>query len=48
MLYSLPVRGKVPDLAKYYDSTGIERRVWRKLPIRATQIWRRVLSRWFC
>ena len=48
VLYSLPVRGKVPDISKYYDSTGIERRIWRKLPIWATQAGGGILSRWFC
>jgi lipid II:glycine glycyltransferase (peptidoglycan interpeptide bridge formation enzyme) len=48
VLYSLPVRGSIPDISKYYDSTGMERRIWRKLPIPLTQAGGRVLSRWFC
>ena len=48
VLYSLPVSGGIPDISKYYDSTGIERRIWRKLPIPLTQAGGRVLSRWFC
>ena len=48
VLYSLPVSGNVPDISKYYDSTGIERRIWRKLPIWATQAGGGILSRWFC
>ena len=48
VLYSLPVGGRIPDISKYYDSTGIERRIWRKLPIPVTQLGGLVLSRWFC
>lgn len=48
VLYSLPVRGKIPDISKYYDSSGLERRVWRKLPIPLTQMGGAILSRWFC
>jgi hypothetical protein len=48
VLYSIPIRGRIPDISKYYDSSGIERRIWRKLPIGMTQIGGRVLSRWFC
>jgi hypothetical protein len=48
VLYSLPVNGTIPDISKYYDSTGLERRAWRKLPLPLTQLGGRVLSRWFC
>jgi hypothetical protein len=48
VLYSLPINGSIPDISKYYDSTGLERRVWRKLPIPVTQLGGRILSRWFC
>jgi hypothetical protein len=48
VLYSLPVNGRVPDISKYYDSTGLERRVWRKLPLPLTQLGGGILSRWFC
>jgi hypothetical protein len=48
VLYSLPVNGSIPDISKYYDSTGLERRVWRKLPLPLTQLGGGVLSRWFC
>jgi hypothetical protein len=47
-IYSLPVRGKVPDIGKYYDSAGLERRIWRKLPLPLTRVGGAVLSRWFC
>ena len=48
MLYSLPVNGAIPDISKYYDSTGLERRLWRKLPLPLTQLGGGILSRWFC
>jgi hypothetical protein len=48
VLYSLPIRGAAPDISKYYDSTGLERRLWRKLPIPMTQFGGGILSRWFC
>lgn len=48
ILYSLPVTGAAPDISKYYDSTGLERRIWRKLPLPLTQIGGGILSRWFC
>jgi hypothetical protein len=48
VLYTLPVRGTAPDISKYYDSTGLERRLWRKLPIPVTQFGGGILSRWFC
>jgi hypothetical protein len=47
-VYSMPIRGEVPDISKYYDSTGIERRIWSKLPIPLTQLGGSLLSRWFC
>jgi hypothetical protein len=47
-VYSMAIRGKIPDLARYYDSTGIERRIWRKLPIPLTRLGGAALSRWFC
>lgn len=48
VLYSLPVNGAIPDISKYYDSTGLERRAWRKLPLPMTQLGGSILSRWFC
>ena len=48
VLYSLPVNGAIPDISKYYDSTGLERRMWRKLPLPLTQLGGGILSRWFC
>ena len=48
VLYSYSVCGEVPSLAKYYDSEGFERRMWKKLPIGITQIGGKWLNRWFC
>jgi len=48
VLYDLPVNGAIPDISRYYDSTGLERRAWRKLPIPVTQWGGGILSRWFC
>ena len=47
-VYSLPVRGKAPDLERYYDSHGLTRRLWRKLPLPATRWLGGPLNRWFC
>lgn len=47
-IYYLPVKGRVPSIEKYYDSDGFTRRVWRKLPLRATGLVGARLSRWFC
>ena len=47
-IYSQAIKGTVPDLGKYYNSTGIERRIWRKLPLGLTRMGGAVLSRWFC
>jgi hypothetical protein len=48
VFYTLPVRGKAPSIERYYDSTGIERRLWRKLPLPVTVLGGSILSRWFC
>ncbi len=48
VLYDLPVRGKVPSLERYYDSDGLARVVWRKLPLPVTSLLGAGLSRWFC
>jgi len=47
VLYSLPIRGKVPPIEQYYDSEGIQRRVWRKLPLPLTRLGAS-LYRWYC
>jgi FemAB-related protein (PEP-CTERM system-associated) len=47
-LYSLPVRTKVPSIEKYFDSEGIARRLWKKLPLRTTSLLGGPLNRWFC
>lgn len=48
VVYGLPVRGRVPDLERYYSSEALTRRMWRKLPIRATRIGGGPVNRWFC
>jgi Acetyltransferase (GNAT) domain len=47
-LYAHAVRRAPPSLARYYDDTGLERRVWRRLPLRFTAVAGGILSRWFC
>jgi hypothetical protein len=46
--YALAVSGSPPDLERYYDTDGLERRVWRRLPLPVTAILGGPLSRWFC
>jgi predicted N-acyltransferase len=48
VLYDFDVRGKAPDIASYYDSGGVARKVWRKLPLGLTRAGGAVLNRWFC
>jgi FemAB-related protein (PEP-CTERM system-associated) len=48
MLYDLDVRRKAPDIASYYESGGLARRVWRKLPLAVTRAGGSLLNRWFC
>jgi hypothetical protein len=48
VLYSLSIHGQVPSLAKYYNSDGFERRMWKKLPVGVTRIGGQWLNRWFC
>jgi FemAB-related protein (PEP-CTERM system-associated) len=47
-LYDLAVKGKVPDIEKYYDSGGLVRRLWRKLPLAVTPVLGSRLNQWFC
>lgn len=48
VLYDLDLGGKAPDIASYYDSGGLARKIWRKLPIGVTRAGGAVLNRWFC
>ena len=48
MIYTLPVKGRVPSIEKYYDSEGLARRLWRLLPLSTTRLGGAVLNRWFC
>ncbi len=47
-LYQMPVKKKIPDLERYYDDSGIARRVWRRLPVWSTAALGGVINRWFC
>jgi hypothetical protein len=47
-IYHLPVRGSPPSIERYYDSEGLERKLWRKLPVGVTPLLGDWLSRWFC
>jgi len=46
--YALAVRGAPVDLESYYDTDGLHRRAWRKLPLPVTAVLGGPLSRWFC
>ena len=48
VVYGLPVRGHIPSLERYYESGGLARRVWRRLPLGVTRVVGGVLNRWFC
>ena len=48
ILYDLPVRGRIPSIEKYYDSGGLSRRIWKRLPIAVTRVVGHSLNRWFC
>ena len=47
-LYAHPVRKMPPPVERYYDETGLERRLWKKLPVGFTPFAGGLLSRWFC
>jgi len=47
-LYAHPVRKVPPSVERYYDETGLERRLWKKLPVGLTPFAGGLLSRWFC
>ncbi len=48
VFYSLPVRGRVPEIERYYSSEGLARQVWRRLPLSVTQWGGPALNQWFC
>jgi lipid II:glycine glycyltransferase (peptidoglycan interpeptide bridge formation enzyme) len=47
-VYCLPLRKVPPPLERYYDDSGLARRVWRRLPLGATVALGGLLNRWFC
>ena len=48
VVYALPVTRSVPSIERYYDSGGLARRLWRRLPLRITPVIGEPLNRWFC
>ncbi len=48
VFYQLPVCRSIPAIEQYYDSTGLARRIWRRLPIGLTPTIGGMLNRWFC
>lgn len=48
VVYSLPVRRKVPSLERYFETDDFTRRAWKKLPLRATSLLGGPLNQWFC
>ncbi len=46
--YDLAVKGRPPNIEKYYDTEGLVRRLWKKLPLAVTPVLGRRLNRWFC
>lgn len=47
-VYSSPIHGAVPSLERYFDDRGLERRLWRHLPLGVTRVAGGLLNRWFC
>jgi hypothetical protein len=47
-IFARSIRRAVPSIERYYDSDGLARTVWRRLPLRATELGGQILSRWFC
>jgi FemAB-related protein (PEP-CTERM system-associated) len=47
-LYDLDVTGRAPDVASYYESGGLARKVWRRLPLTLTRWGGSILNRWYC
>ena len=46
--YSAAVKGAPPDLARYFNESGLAQRAWRRLPLFATRTLGGPLNRWFC
>ena len=46
--YSLPVSGKTPDYAKYYNSYNLHKKVWKNLPIKMTNMLGHEINKWIC
>jgi FemAB-related protein (PEP-CTERM system-associated) len=46
--YDLAINGSPPDIGKYYDSEGLSRQMWKRLPLAITPVLGRWLNRWFC
>jgi serine/alanine adding enzyme len=48
VLYVSALRGTAPDVGRYFNESGLPQRIWRRLPIPATQLLGGPLNRWFC
>ncbi len=46
--HDLALRSSPPDIESYYDSEGLARRVWKRLPLPVTALLGGPLTRWFC
>jgi hypothetical protein len=46
--YDLAVTSRPPDIEKYYDTEGLTRRMWKRLPLALTPLLGAPLNRWFC
>lgn len=48
VFYDLTVTSRPPDIGKYYDTEGLKRRAWKRLPLVLTPLLGAPLNRWFC
>jgi FemAB-related protein (PEP-CTERM system-associated) len=48
IFYDLTVRRRPPSIEAYYDSEGVARKAWRRLPMPLTSVLGGWLNRWFC
>lgn len=48
VFYDFAVKRKPPDIEKYYDTEGLARRAWTRLPLVVTPLLGAPLNRWFC
>jgi CelD/BcsL family acetyltransferase involved in cellulose biosynthesis len=48
VFYDLAVRRRPPSIEAYYDSEGVTRKAWRRLPLPLTSVLGGWINRWFC